>query len=145
MNCFFDLFSELIGIFADKVMIFSAAVFIVTAPPSPSSELLSFSTFPRPEENGRSDQKADKRSDADDGDVDDIISQAYFNLTQSYGITPSMSRRGNPYDNALAENFFSILKHIRSFRKTRKNIYTYIIMIMHICVYFLAIYNYPLM
>ena len=37
-------------------------------------------------------------------------SQAYFNLTQSYGITPSMSRRGNPYDNALAENFFSIFK-----------------------------------
>ena len=37
-------------------------------------------------------------------------SQAYFNLTQSYGITASMSRRGNPYDNALAENFFSILK-----------------------------------
>ena len=37
-------------------------------------------------------------------------SSAYFKLTQSYGITPSMSRRGNPYDNALAENFFSILK-----------------------------------
>ena len=37
-------------------------------------------------------------------------SQAYFNLTKSYCITPSMSRRGNPYDNALAENFFSILK-----------------------------------
>ena len=37
-------------------------------------------------------------------------SQAYFKLTQSYGITPSMSRRSNPYDNALAENFFSILK-----------------------------------
>ena len=37
-------------------------------------------------------------------------SKAYFKLTQSYGITPSMSRRGNPYDNALAENFFSILK-----------------------------------
>ena len=37
-------------------------------------------------------------------------SQAYFKLTQSYGIIPSMSRRGNPYDNALAENFFSILK-----------------------------------
>ena len=37
-------------------------------------------------------------------------SHAYFNLTKSYGITPSMSRRGNPYDNALAENFFSILK-----------------------------------
>ena len=27
-------------------------------------------------------------------------SQAYFNLTKEYGITPSMSRRGNPYDNA---------------------------------------------
>ena len=29
---------------------------------------------------------------------------------KTYGITPSMSRRGNPYDNAMAENFFSILK-----------------------------------
>ena len=37
-------------------------------------------------------------------------SQAYFALTQEYGITPSMSRRGNPYDNAMAENFFSMLK-----------------------------------
>ena len=35
---------------------------------------------------------------------------AYFELTQEYGITPSMSRRGNCYDNAMAENFFSILK-----------------------------------
>ena len=37
-------------------------------------------------------------------------SQAYFQLTKQYGITPSMSRCGNPYDNAMAENFFSILK-----------------------------------
>ena len=37
-------------------------------------------------------------------------SQGYFKLTQSYGIRPSMSRRGNCYDNAMAENFFSILK-----------------------------------
>jgi transposase InsO family protein len=37
-------------------------------------------------------------------------SNPYFKLTQSYNIIPSMSRRGNPYDNALAENFFSILK-----------------------------------
>lgn len=37
-------------------------------------------------------------------------SRAYFNLTQAYGITPSMSRKGNPYGNAMAENFFSILK-----------------------------------
>ena len=37
-------------------------------------------------------------------------SREYFNLTTSYNIMQSMSRRGNPYDNALAENFFSILK-----------------------------------
>ena len=37
-------------------------------------------------------------------------STAYFKLSQYYGITPSMSRKGNPYDNAMAENFFSILK-----------------------------------
>ncbi len=37
-------------------------------------------------------------------------SQAYFNLTKEYGVIPSMSRRGNPYDNAMAENFFAILK-----------------------------------
>ena len=37
-------------------------------------------------------------------------SQAYFDLTKEYGILPSMSRRGNCYDNALAENFFGILK-----------------------------------
>lgn len=37
-------------------------------------------------------------------------STGYFNLTQQYGITPSMSRRANPYDNALAENFFGMLK-----------------------------------
>ena len=35
---------------------------------------------------------------------------AYFKLTQSYHIKPSMSSRGNHYDNAMAENFFSILK-----------------------------------
>ena len=44
-------------------------------------------------------------------------SPAYFKLTQEYGITPSMSRRGNPYDNALAENFFSILKTECIYRK----------------------------
>ena len=37
-------------------------------------------------------------------------SQAYYSLTKSYHITPSMSSRGNPYDNAMAENFVSILK-----------------------------------
>lgn len=60
-------------------------------------------------------------------------SQAYFKLTQSYNITPSMSRRGNPYDNALAENFFSILKteciyrtKIKTFTEARQLIDDYI-------------------
>ena len=34
-------------------------------------------------------------------------SQAYFNLTQEYGIAPSMSKCGNCDDNAMAENFFN--------------------------------------
>ena len=37
-------------------------------------------------------------------------SQAYFNLTKKYGIILSISGRGNCYDNAIAENFFDILK-----------------------------------
>jgi len=37
-------------------------------------------------------------------------SHAYFRLTQDYGITPSMSRRGNCLDNACMENFFGMLK-----------------------------------
>lgn len=60
-------------------------------------------------------------------------SQGYFNLTKEYGITPSMSRRGNPYDNALAENFFSMLKtecisrqKIQSFEQARQLIDDYI-------------------
>ena len=47
-------------------------------------------------------------------------SQAYFNLTQSYGITPSMSSKGNPYDNAMAEDFFSILKTECIYRRKPK-------------------------
>lgn len=60
-------------------------------------------------------------------------SQAYFTLTQEYGITPSMSRRGNPYDNAMAENFFSMLKtecisrqKIQSFEQAQQLIDDYI-------------------
>jgi transposase InsO family protein len=37
-------------------------------------------------------------------------SLAYFALTSQYSITPSMSRRANPWDNASMENFFSHLK-----------------------------------
>ena len=60
-------------------------------------------------------------------------SHAYFKLTKSYNITPSMSRRGNPYDNAMAENFFSILKSecinrikLETFEDARKIIDEYI-------------------
>ena len=65
-------------------------------------------------------------------------SQAYFKLTQEYGITPSMSRRGNPYDNAMAENFFSILKtecihrvKLQTFQQARELIDQYIYFYNH--------------
>jgi transposase InsO family protein len=47
-------------------------------------------------------------------------SQAYHDvLTQEYNITPSMSRRGNCWDNAPMENFFGHLKeeYLRHFKK----------------------------
>ena len=60
-------------------------------------------------------------------------STGYFNLTKEYGITPSMSRRGNCYDNACAENFFGILKaeciyrvKLKSFDEARRLIDDYI-------------------
>ena len=38
------------------------------------------------------------------------ISRAYYNVTRANSIKPSMSAVGCPYDNACAENFFSLLK-----------------------------------
>ena len=65
-------------------------------------------------------------------------SQEYFNLTKEYGIIPSMSRRGNCYDNAMAENFFSILKtqciyrqKIKSFQQARELIDEFIYFYNH--------------
>ena len=65
-------------------------------------------------------------------------SQGYFNLTQEYGITPSISRRGNCYDNAMAENFFSILKteciyrqKIRTFQQAKELIDDFIYLYNH--------------
>ena len=37
-------------------------------------------------------------------------SQAFESYLHSQGILHSFSRKGNPYDNAMEENFFSILK-----------------------------------
>lgn len=60
-------------------------------------------------------------------------SQRYFILTKEYNITPSMSRRGNCWDNAPMENFFGHLKEealqqfkILSFKKTKEVIDQYI-------------------
>ena len=60
-------------------------------------------------------------------------SLAYYSLTKSYHITPSMSSRGNPYDNAMAENFFSILKteciyrsKLKTYEEARRLLNTYI-------------------
>ena len=38
-------------------------------------------------------------------------SQAYTDLLQQHQVTISMSRKGNPYDNAYAESFMKTLKH----------------------------------
>ena len=60
-------------------------------------------------------------------------SHGYFNLTKEYCITPSMSRKANCYDNAMAENFFSILKteciyrqKIKTFEQAKELIDEYI-------------------
>lgn len=48
----------------------------------------------------------------------------YQEMLDTYGIIPSMSRKGNPYDNAVAENFFSCLKcemvYLESFKTRRE-------------------------
>lgn len=60
-------------------------------------------------------------------------SNSYYNLAKEYNINPSMSRSGNCYDNAPAENFFGILKSecikrfkIKTFDIARKLIAEYI-------------------
>jgi transposase InsO family protein len=60
-------------------------------------------------------------------------SHAYHNLITDYGITPSMSRRGNCYDNASMESFFGSLKteciyrhQLVTFEAAREQIAAYI-------------------
>ena len=38
-------------------------------------------------------------------------SSGYIELLQAHGLLPSMSRPGNPYDNAKCESFMKTLKH----------------------------------
>ena len=51
-------------------------------------------------------------------------SNAYREELEKYGIVSSMSRKGDPYDNAVAENFFSCLKcelvHLTRFTTRRQ-------------------------
>ena len=58
---------------------------------------------------------------------------AFRERLASLGVRQSMSRKGDPYDNAVAENFFSCLKcelvHLRRFdsrRTAQANLFTYI-------------------
>ena len=59
--------------------------------------------------------------------------KAYQERLEAYGIRQSMSRRGDPYDNAVAENFFSCLKcelihlkHYTSRALAQADVFTYI-------------------
>ncbi|MBK7450777.1 MAG: transposase family protein [Anaerolineales bacterium] len=57
-------------------------------------------------------------------------SQAYHVLVGEYNITPSMSRRGNCWDNAPMENFFGHLKeeYLRQFKQTTFRIQSNLLM-----------------
>jgi len=44
-------------------------------------------------------------------------SRDYTSLLQAHGITISMSRKGNPYDNAIAESFMKTLKYEQVYRE----------------------------
>ena len=59
--------------------------------------------------------------------------RAYRDRLETYGIRQSMSRRGDPYDNAVAENFFSCLKcelihlnHYPTRAKAQADVFAYI-------------------
>jgi len=63
----------------------------------------------------------------------DYTSHAYFSLTEQYGMKQSMSRKGNCWDNACAENFFGHLKEefvrfykLQTFKEAREVIDDYI-------------------
>jgi transposase InsO family protein len=47
-----------------------------------------------------------------------FVSKTYRKVLKHWGIKPSMSRRGNCWDNAVVESFFATLKKERVYRKT---------------------------
>jgi transposase InsO family protein len=49
-------------------------------------------------------------------------SSDYTNLLQAHGITISMSRKGNPWDNAACESFMKTLKHEEVYRNEYRDL-----------------------
>ena len=49
-------------------------------------------------------------------------SQDYTKLLQEYGIRPSMSRKGNPWDNAACESFMKTLKYEEVYRSEYRDL-----------------------
>lgn len=47
-----------------------------------------------------------------------FVSKTYRNVLKHWGIKPSMSRRGNCWDNAVVESFFATMKKERVYRTT---------------------------
>ena len=44
-------------------------------------------------------------------------SKDYTDLLKEYGVAVSMSRKGNPYDNATCESFLKTLKYDKAYRQ----------------------------
>ena len=70
--------------------------------------------------------------------ISPIWGLTFLSRSKRYGITPSMSKRGNCYDNTMAENFFSILRteciyrqKIATFRQARELIDDFIYFYNH--------------
>ena len=62
-----------------------------------------------------------------------MITYAWQDFLKNHNLQPSMSRRGNCHDNAVAESFFQLLKRERIRRKTyatwqqaRSDVFSYI-------------------
>jgi len=49
-------------------------------------------------------------------------SHAYTDLLGQYGVRISMSRKGNPYDNAFCESFMKTLKHEEVYRNEYRDL-----------------------
>jgi putative transposase len=69
-----------------------------------------------------------------------FASYDWQDFLKEHALVPSMSRRGNCHDNAVAESFFQLLKRERIRRKiyttredARRDVFDYIEMFYHCC------------